>query len=339
MIGLRHSPFVGRSTVTVDRPLPRNPAGAFLVYLSRGRTAAGAQRALQVALGLIWLVDGALQFQPFMFGRSFVATIIAPNAADQPAFVAWPVTFAAHLIEPRVALFNAFAATAQVLIGIGLLYRPTVKAALLSSFGWALGVWLIGEGLGGLATGTAAPLTGAPGPALLYVVAGLLLWPHTTAKSRSAADCGLLGRRGAQAAWAVLWFGLGALWLLPANRAHDATQQAIATAPSGARWLTGLQTPIAEAAAGRGLTIAVLAAILSMVVGLAVFFDRWTPPVLGVSVAVALFYFIVGQGVGGVLTGAGTDPGSGPLLLLLAASLYPIDAAPLGTSKRSAARW
>jgi hypothetical protein len=53
------------------------------------------------------------------------------------------------------------------LIGPGLIYRPTVKVALLASFGWSLGVWWIGEGLGGLSTGTASPLTGAPGAALL----------------------------------------------------------------------------------------------------------------------------------------------------------------------------
>jgi hypothetical protein len=78
----------------------------------------GTQRRLQIALGLIWLADGALQFQPFMFGRSFVTKIIAPNAIGEPGLVAGPVRFMAHLIEPRVALFNVFAATIQVLIGL-----------------------------------------------------------------------------------------------------------------------------------------------------------------------------------------------------------------------------
>ena len=137
----------------------------------------GTERGLQLALGLIWLADGVLQLQSFMFTRSFVTQIIAPNTVDQPRFVAWPITLAEHLIEPRVALFNASAATIQILIGLGLLYRPTVRMALLSSFAWALGVWWIGEGLGGLFTGAASPLTGAPGAALLYVFAGLILWP------------------------------------------------------------------------------------------------------------------------------------------------------------------
>jgi hypothetical protein len=144
-----------------------------------------AGRKLQIALGSIWLLDGALQLQPFMFGRSFVTQIIAPNEVAQPGVVAAPIRLMAHVIEPRVALFNLLAVTIQLLIGIGLIYRPTVKAALLASFGWALSVWWFGEGLGGLLTGNASPLTGAPGAALLYVFAGLIAWPRA-ASSASA---------------------------------------------------------------------------------------------------------------------------------------------------------
>jgi len=282
----------------------------------------GAQRRLQIALGLIWLADGALQFQPFMFGRSFVAKVIAPNAVGQPAFVARPVTVIAHLIEPRVVLFNLFAATLQVVIGLGLIYRPTVRAALLASFARALGVWWVGEGLGGLFTGTASPLTGAPGPALLYVLAGSTLWP------RSAQDCdcaaaGALGERGVRSAWAALWLGSAALWLLPANRAAGAVHDAIARAPSGASWLTSVHSSLATATAGRGLELAIVAASLSAAIGLAVLVDRGRKPALAMSIAIALIYFVVGQGMGGILTGSGTDPGTGPLLILLAVALYP----------------
>jgi hypothetical protein len=114
-----------------------------------------------------------------MFTRSFVTEIIAPNTTGQPAFVAWPVTLAEGLIEPRVVLFNASAATIQILIGLGLLYRPTVRVALVTSFTWTFGIWWVGEGLGGLFTGAASPLRGAPGTALLYVFAGPVVaeWP------------------------------------------------------------------------------------------------------------------------------------------------------------------
>jgi hypothetical protein len=42
---------------------------------------ADRRRALQRALGLIWLLDGALQFQPFMFGRGFPQTGARAQAA------------------------------------------------------------------------------------------------------------------------------------------------------------------------------------------------------------------------------------------------------------------
>jgi hypothetical protein len=58
-------------------------------------------------------------------------------------------------------VFNAFASTLQVVIGLGLFYGRTVKPALLVSFIWATGIWFTGEGLGMLFTGTASPLTGA----------------------------------------------------------------------------------------------------------------------------------------------------------------------------------
>jgi len=284
----------------------------------------GAQRKLQIALGLIWLIDGALQLQPFMFRRAFVTQIIAPNETGQPGLVAAPIKLAAHLIEPRIALFNLFAVTIQVLIGIGLIYRPTVKAALLTSFGWALGVWWIGEGLGGLFTGTASPLTGAPGAALLYVLAGLIAWPQARCRTGRTAAGGLLGERGARTAWALLWLGSAALWLLPANRADEAVHDAVANAPSGARWLSSLHTALAAASAGHGIAIAVGAASLSAAVGSAALLARYAKPALALSTSIGLIYLFIGQGIGGILTGSGTDPGTGPLIILLAVSLYPL---------------
>jgi hypothetical protein len=284
----------------------------------------GAQRRLQIALGVIWLIDGALQLQPFMFGRAFVTQIIAPNETGQPGFVAAPIRLIAHLIEPRIALFNLFAVAIQVLIGIGLIYRPTVKAALLTSFGWALGVWWIGEGLGGLFTGTASPLTGAPGAALLYVLAGLIAWPQARWQTGNTAPGGLLGERGARTAWALLWLGSAALWLLPANLADTAVPDAIAHAPSGARWLSSIHSTVAAAAAGHGIAIAIGAASLSAAVGSAVLLARCARPSLALSTAIALVYLVIGQGIGGILTGSGTDPGTGPLIILIAISMYPL---------------
>ncbi len=289
---------------------------------TRRRLKTEASRKLQLALGVIWLIDGALQLQPFMFGRSFVTQIIVPNEVDQPRVIAASIRLIAHVIEPRVALFNLLAITIQLLIGVGLMYRPTVKAALLTSFGWSLGVWWMGEGLGGLLTGHASPLTGAPGAALLYLLVGLIAWPRDDSLTATTEGGGVLGVRAARGAWTLLWLGSAALWLLPVNRAGAAVHDAIANAPSGARWLTSIQATFAAAASGHGLTIAVTAAGLSAGIGVAVLFARGAKPALVLSTAIGLVWFVVGQGMGGILTGSGTDPGTGPLIILLSIAIY-----------------
>ncbi|MHB1548762.1 MAG: hypothetical protein ACYCX8_08505, partial [Acidimicrobiales bacterium] len=46
------------------------------------------QRRLQVVLGLIWLLDAGLQFQPYMFSRGFVTNFLAMNDMFQPHLIA-----------------------------------------------------------------------------------------------------------------------------------------------------------------------------------------------------------------------------------------------------------
>ncbi len=42
------------------------------------------QRVLQIILGLFWLLDAGLQFQPFMFSSSFTTTYLLNNATTSP---------------------------------------------------------------------------------------------------------------------------------------------------------------------------------------------------------------------------------------------------------------
>jgi hypothetical protein len=239
-------------------------------------------RVGRLVLGLLWLVDGALQFQPYMFGRTFVTGILLPNAAGQPGFIQVPIIWVAGQIEPHVALFNALAASLQVLIGIGLLHDRTAKPALITSFVWAGLIWLGGEGAGMLLTGTASPQTGAPGAALLYLVAGAMVWPR-----EHTADVGFLGERGAQLAWGVIWLSYAVLWLLPANSGPE----------SGAQ------------------------AILSGVIGLAVMCSWHRRAFLAVAICLAFVYWAHGQAFGGVFTGQSTDVGTGPPLMLIGSLL------------------
>src|SRR4051812_40605000 len=101
------------------------------------------------------------------------------------------------------------------------------------------------------------------------------------------------------------------LWLLAPNSTANATSSAIDAAPSGAAWLANMQHSVATAVAGEGLLVALLLAGVSAAIGLAVAVD-WHPRRSAAAVVLNPAYWAIGQGLGGVLTGSGTDPNAGP---------------------------
>src|SRR5262249_53192569 len=155
---------------------PDDQAGSFPVQLSylAGSALARRRRALQVTLGMIWLLDAALQFQPYMFTKGFVRDVILATAPGNPAIVARPITSAANLVLGHIVLANAAFATIQLLLAIGLFWRPTVRLALAASIAWSAAVWWFGEGLGGVLAGSLDPFDGAPGAVVLYVLLAVL---------------------------------------------------------------------------------------------------------------------------------------------------------------------
>ena len=315
---MSHSPSSHTMTVSALNGDLRRRGKAHDSLAARARAyfAEDSRRTIQTVLGLLWLLDGALQFQSFMYSKGFVQTIF-DTASGQPAWFASTIRWGAHLAQHNLTAFNTAFALTQVLIGIGLLYRPTVKPALTVSFAWALTVWWVGEGLGMLFTNTASPLTGAPGAVLLYAIIGLVVWP-------SERPGGLLGVRGARLSWAILWLAMGWLWLLAANSGANATHDLISAAPSGASWLTSVQHAAADAANGDGLVIALVLAFVSAAIGVAVAINWRAKAFLAVAIVLNLAYWVLGQGLGGVLTGSGTDPNAGPLFILFALALYPL---------------
>src|SRR5579875_2053729 len=121
------------------------------------------RQAMTWALGALWLLDAALQYQPYMFTRAFPDQVIRPAGAGSPAWVAAPVHWSASLLGGHVIAFNALFATIQLAIAVGLFANATVRLALAASIVWALLVWWLGEGLGGTLAGPQSPLMGLPG--------------------------------------------------------------------------------------------------------------------------------------------------------------------------------
>jgi len=276
---------------------------------------ADGTRGAQTVLGLIWLLDGALQFQSFMYSRGFIQMLTAMSPG-QPHWLASSIDWGANIAAGNLGFYNTAFALIQVAIGVGLLYRRTVKQALLVSFVWALIVWWFGEAFGMLFMNMASPLTGAPGGVILYALVGLVIWP-------GGRPGGLLGIRGARAMWAVLWLLMAYLWLLQSSAGANAIHDMINAAPSGMSWLSSMQDGFASITNGDGFVFAVILSALSAAIGIGVGVNgRFAKDLLALSVVLNLLYWLVGQGFGGIFQGGATDPNSAPLFILLAYVLY-----------------
>jgi hypothetical protein len=304
---------------TIRRPVGSMEGAWSAQSVARDRAAGRiSPRSIQVALGLLWLLDGLLQLQPFMFTKGFVSEVIAGNTAGQPAIIGVPITWAAHFMAPHIALWNTAFAVIQIAIGLGLLWRRTVKQALLLSFAWALGVWWFGEGFGGLATGAASMLTGAPGAVILYAIVGLVVWPRTEQQSGFGA-VGLLGASGARVAWCVLWLGAAAFSILPAQRAPGALSDVLSgNAAEAPAFLASVERWLAHAATGRGFGISLAIAALEAAIGVGALIKARARPFLILGIGVSLIFWAVGQNLGMLFSGTSTDPDAAPLYVLLA---------------------
>ena len=294
----------------------------------------GLRRGLQITLGVLWLADGALQLQPFMFGRGFVNQILMPAYMGSPAGVSGPAMAFTRLVLHAPAAWDAAFAVTQLLLGAALLWRPTVRAALAASIVWALGVWWFGEGLGGVLSGGASPLTGAPGAVILYALLAVLAWPLASAvtdrrDTGPVAAGSPLGLAGARIAWLVLWGSFAYFILQSANRAPRALHDTIAGLAAGEPgWVAAMDRGVAGAAGNHGLAISIGLAVVFVAAGLGVFWAFTTRAALALSVLAGLAIWVFGENFGALLTGQGTDPNSGLLLVVLAAAFWPLTRRP-----------
>jgi hypothetical protein len=308
------------STILTTRPqLGRVRPIAALLARRRPIT----RRDIQIALGVLWLLDGALQAQPFMFTRGFATEVIAPIGQGQPGVVSGPVHLASTIISAHPAAWNLLFAATQLLLGVGLLVRRTARLALAFSIGWALGVWYLAEGLSGLASGHASLLTGAPGAALLYAILAAAAWPGVTSHREPASW--LAG------AWALLWVGGAGFQLLPGQNTGPALAGLLTAGGGEPHWLAPLDTSVASWASRNGVLAVSALASIEFLVGLGALSRRTRTWALAAGLLLSIAIWIIGQDLGQLYSGHATDPNSGPLIALLAVAL-------LARSKRSPRR-
>jgi hypothetical protein len=273
------------------------------------------RRHLQIALGVLWLLDGVLQAQPYMFTRGFGLQIIAPTGQGQPGFVSGPVHLGATVIAAHPVAWNVLFAGIQLLLGVGLLARRTSRVALGASIVWALGVWYLGEGLSGLASGHASLITGAPGSALLYAVLGAAAWPRA-GRSDQAPGFWLVP------AWAFLWIAAAGYQLLPSQATGSAVSGLLtASAGTAPHWLARIDTSLAAWASHHGaLTVGAIATVY-LLIGLGSMSPRSRPFALAAGLTLSIALWIFGQDLGQLYSGRATDPNSAPLIALTAVVL------------------
>jgi hypothetical protein len=280
-----------------------------------------SKRTLCYVLGILWLLDGALQLQTFMFTSGFAHQVIAPAATGQPSFVAAPVMWNARLILAHPVLFDAFFASVQIGLGVAFFSKRTVRLAIVASAVWAVGVWYLGEGLGGLAGGHMTALLGAPGAALLYGILGIAARPDRGRLGQSAAP---LDEQTLPSwllwAWGVLWVGYAVLNLLPGNiQASELASQVSANVSSVPSWLGAIDRGSASATNSAGPTGIAFIVAVELAIGLLAFSrSRLGSAALYTGMVLAAVYWAVGQSFGQLFSGQATDPSTGPLVIVFA---------------------
>ena len=269
------------------------------------------RRRVQIALGALWVFDGLLQAEPANFARDYPLGELAQSAMGEPRLVNESIFWLVHPFAAQWPLWNAAAVLVQLAIGAGLLFRPTVRPALVLSFAWALVVWWVGEGFGGIPTGFATMLGGAPGPVLLYVLLGALAWPR---EGRAELD-----RSWWTASWVALWVGSALVQAASPFPASFLVRANLEEVAAGQRWfLHSASYWLYHLAARSGTAVDVALVVVELAIGLGVLLPRLRVPSLALALAFAGFAWVVGQDLGGILSAGATDPSSGPLLALLA---------------------
>jgi hypothetical protein len=270
------------------------------------------RRHLQVVLGLLWLLDGALQAQPFMWTRAFATQLIAGTGQGQPGFVSGPVHWVSTVIAAHGVAWNASFVAIQLLIGVGLLVPRTARLALAVSIAWALAVWWLAEGLSGLASGHATMITGAPGSALIYALLAGAAWPRRDASRESPP-------RWLPFAWAVLWVGAAVFQALPGQNTGAAVGSAVTGGVSGApKWLASLDNSVGSWAAHRGVLLVVVLVAAMALVGIGALARRTRAPAVALGLALTVAFWVLGQDIGALYSGQATDPNTGPLVAVMA---------------------
>jgi cytochrome oxidase Cu insertion factor (SCO1/SenC/PrrC family) len=346
LIALAVFAVLGLAWVSVRAWLPAAPSGTGAADAPGPAVAEPSwRRLLRIGFGLIWVFDGILQAQPKM-AVGLPSQVIQPTAASSPAWVQHVVNWAGTNWSYHPMQAGASAVWIQVGIGLWMLVAARgslSRLAGLASVGWGLVVWVFGESFGGIFAPGLTWLFGAPGAALIYVAAGVLIaLPERSWRSRRTGRLTLAGTGIFLAGMAVLqaWPGRG-FWQgtahgQPGTLAGMTSSMAPTPQPHVlSAWVTAF-TVFDEA---HGFAINLVAVTALAVTG-AVFLTgrpRLIRPVLAGFTVLCLADWVLIEDFG-FFGGLGTDPNSMiPFVLLAAAGYLALAGAPATAAEPAAA--
>ncbi len=301
---------------------------------------AQARRVLRIGFGVLWIFDGLLQAQPAM-AAGLPSNVIAPAAAGSPGWVQHLVNLAttAWVAHP----VQAAAGCVWIQLGIGVWLVSSAhprwsRLAGLVSLGWSLAIWVFGEAFGSLLSGGQTWLTGAPGAALFYCAASVLLvvpagWWRDGRMGRSilqAVGLLLLGSAVLQA-WPGRGFWQGTAQGRPGSLAAAVSDMAAMRQPAV---LHELVSSFGSLVARHGFAVNLSAVIVMAVLGGCLLTGRAAVavPAAAFAVVLCLADWVFVQDLG-FLGGLGTDPNSMvPQALILTGALVAMIAAPAVSS-------
>ena len=294
---------------------------------ARHTEARDLQQTFRLLLATVWLMDAALQLQPYMFtkGANGFSGMLHGMAPGNPSWISHTITWNASIVYHQPVLTNAIFASIQFLLALGIAWRRTCRPALALSIVWALGVWWFGEGLGGLFSGAGTPLGGGPGAVLFYAVLAVLLWPSQGPNSPFVAARNV-GHTAARLVWTAVWLLLALLTVVGNGRSPHALHDIVVKLSSGQpRWLLRIDGWTGAVLLHDGTAVALLFASFCILVALSVYLHPTaTRVVLAAAIAAFAFIWVAVQNFGGDLAGGATDPNSGLLVVLFILTYWPV---------------
>jgi len=103
----------------------------------------------------LWLLDGMLKLQPYMFTKNFAPMTLGEAGDGAPFWLTDPLDWAKRIVSDHPVGTMVPFALIEIAIGMAIAYRPALKYGLIGCLVWFPFLWFFAEGLGGLTTGEA----------------------------------------------------------------------------------------------------------------------------------------------------------------------------------------